>query len=730
MIEYITNEVIEEKRLSTPVVFGPIGEDVYRRTYSRTKRDGNQEDWYETAARVVNGNLNYVPEHFIEKDEAEKLYKLILDMEVLPGGRHLWATGIGRDKLNNCFSSDFTEKFSEHFEFTLMRLMEGGGVGSNYSTLFINSREGNKAWIPKSKINLHLICQPDHKDLARLLDLDASDTWVPYKAPVLGDLLSVQYDENWDPGINNGDGPIYLRVEDSREGWTKALVFLLDAHMGNSDRDVVIDFSNIRPYGAVLKGFGGKASGPDALALLLCRTNHLLNSKLHEPLTGLDIMRIDHFIAQAVVSGGVRRSARMAMKYWKDSDIFDFISCKDPSKGICNWTTNISVVIDKKFINALKRLDEHAKAVYDAIIQGMLANGEPGIINASKALEGEAPGTEFFTSNPCGEIFMVRYPDMLCFDVCCLGHVNLDRAKDPAEAFRLVTRFLIRATFAKISDERQLANVQRNRRIGVGFLGYHSWLVKNKVKYSEAPNNEAVKSFFQKMKKIIDEEARSYASKLRIPEPIKKTTLAPTGSIGNLAGCTTGCQSVFSKFYIRRMRLSDSDNLVQELAAKGYKIEKDLYAANTSVVEYYCVDPIYDQVVSILKKDYLAKGDSEAKAQGLAELQAVELIEDQYELNLEDVLATQRMLQKEYVDNAISITINVDSTKQDKEELKATLRHYLPDLKGVTIFPEVSMAQTPLERITWEELMQKQAEGKTIERTQAEMICVGGCPIK
>lgn len=730
MIEYITKEFIEETRKTNPAVFGPIGENIYRRTYSRTKRDGTQEDWHETAARVVNGNLNYVPEHFIEKEEAEKVYKLIVNMEVLPGGRHLWATGIGKDKLNNCFSSDYTSRFSEHFEFTLLRLMEGGGVGSNYSTLFINSKEGNKPWSPRAKINLHLICQPSHKDLDKPLELDISDTWLTQKTPRLNNLLSTKYDEDWDPGVNNGDGPIYLRVEDSREGWAQALVVLLDAHINTIDRDVVIDFSNIRPYGSTLKGFGGKASGPDALALLLCRVNHLLTERYNDLITGLDIMKIDHFIAQAVVAGGARRSARMSMKYWKDTDIFEFINCKDSSKGIAQWTTNISVVIDRKFFNALKREDLHATAVYDAVIAGMLTNGEPGFINATKALEGEAPGTEFFSSNPCGEIFMVRYPDLLCFDVCCLGHVNLDRVQDPVEAFRLMTRFLIRATFAKISDEKQLANVERNRRIGVGFLGYHSWLVKNKIKYSDAPTNESVRAFFRKMYATIDAEAKRYCSQLRIPECIKKTTIAPTGTVGNLAGCTTGCQSVFSKFYIRRVRLSNSDPLVSELKDKGYTIEKDLYAANTSVVEYYCIDPIYDQVVEVFKKEFLARGDHAIKATGLATNAAVELIEDQSELTIEDVLATQRMLQKEFVDNAISITVNIDSNKISKEELKTTLKHYLPDLKGVTVFPEVSMAQTPLERLTWEELLQKEANGALVERSQAEMICIGGCPVR
>lgn len=736
MTEWISKEIIDEARKTTPVVFGPIGEDVYRRTYSRTKRDGSQEDWYETTARVVNGNLNYVPEHFIEKDEAKKLYKLLLNMEVLPAGRHLWSTGIGKDFNNNCFSSDFSPVFSEHFQFVFMRLMEGGGVGSNYSTLFVNSRDESKPWQTKAKINIHVICHPSHADYNKPVQFDNSDTWFDAlnTEAKLSDLLSTKYSYDWDAATSNGDGPIYIRVEDSREGWAEALVRLLNVQIDEdcNGRDVVFDISNIRPYGAILKGFGGKASGPDAFVLLVYRVNTLLNNKYNQNLTGMDFMLIDHYIAQAVVSGGVRRSARMAMKYWKDADIFEFIACKSPKDNIMHhWTTNISVVIDRKFINALKKGDPHATQVYDSVIEGMLTNGEPGFINATKCLEGESPGTEFITTNPCGEITMVRYPDMLAFDVCCLGHVNLDRAEDPGEAFRLVTRFLIRATFSKVADSRQKENVTRNRRIGVGFLGYHNWLVKSKIRYSDAPSNDKVRSFFRSMYQIIDTEAKRYCSQLRIPECIKKTTVAPTGTTGNLAGCTTGCQSTFSKMYIRRVRLANSDQLLPKLKKLGYNVVPDIYAANTSVVEYVCIDPIYEQAIDIFKAENLAEGNSETEARSMAQVLAADLIEDQDELSIEDVLATQRMLQKEFVDNSISITVNVNKSKYNKEELKTILRHFLPDLKGLTIFPEVSMPLSPLERITLDELLAREAEGYPIEKSQAEMNCGPmGCPIR
>lgn len=1110
MKEYITQQDVDEARKSTPVNFGPIGNDVYLRSYSRTKQNGEKEDWYETCQRVVNGNANLVDSVFIEKDEPKKLFDMMLKMEILPAGRHIFSSGIGKDYLFNCFQSDFTPDFVEHFYFTFMRLMEGGGVGANYSDLFVNSREKDKTWSIKAKINLHIVCQPDHSDYNTSVDTEHAEKSVYGDAPTLKDFLSLKYSANWDPGISNGDTPEYIRVEDSREGWANALVRLLALSV-NSDkeRDYVVDISNIRPRGAILKGFGGKASGPDALVLLLDRTNRRFNSKIGKPLESLDYMAIDHYIAMAVVSGGVRRSSRMAMKYWKDPDIFDFITCKQakPGEVPLHWTTNISVVVDNKFFRALKKNDEHAKKVYDTVVTNILNNGEPGFINASKAGEGEAPNSYFAGTNPCGEIAFFRYPDLYSFDLChpagtkiltsqgyknietlenttviseyedescskvgghfkayakyigeketfliqtregrsveataehpflvkkhnkpewvalsdlvpgmelvannqgilkgpsafsekhyamghligdgwlrksvnkrdgypkyqigicssntdreileglmpvwesinqeailasthrettkkplagaitknknnvcffvfgkadiyrlltekykltpvkgpeknlpstywewtqsekgsfirglfdadgsvqnshrksinlatsskqmcddiilalseygiigrkyttilknrnnriqyhihvagyqnlkafydfvygsnpgfftrkrdklklildtwsgkkrantnsvissitstgikkvynlevkdsnqfianglvvhncCLGHVNLDRSKTPDESFRLVTRFLVRATFAKVSDERQKKNVERNRRIGVGFTGYHNWLCAQKIKFSDAANKQEVVKFFQEMYSIVDKEAKKYCSDLRIVECIKKTTIAPTGSVSQLAGCTTGCQPVFSKFYIRRVRYSDTDDQLKELAGRGYKIEKDMYAANTSIVEFICADPIYENTLNMLKADYIQEGKTPEEAEALAKEEAIDLIEDQNEIKLEDFLANQRMLQKEYADNAISITINLDPGNTSVDEIKSVLRHYLPDLKGVTLFPEKGMPQSPYERLTYEKFLELSDQGKNFEVGQAEQECLNGaCPIR
>lgn len=836
MRTYITEEDIQQAREQMPLRWSQLSQDAYLRTYSRTKPDGRQEDWYETCARVVNGNLSFVDERFIEPEEAQRLYRMMLQMKVIPAGRHLWVTGALTDKvfLANCHCADFTAQFSDHFEYTFSRLMEGGGVGANYSARFVNSRQGSKPWIVQRRIRVHLLIRPDHKDMHRQLYLEPNDVLPEHfrledeqgrQYTTLAQLSSRKYSYEWTGNgsriaasskqhlqkqvqdvlnsLKPGDTGPYLQVEDSREGWATALVLLLEsavAPSGPDELDLIFDLSLIREFGAKLRTFGGTASGPGALALMLMRIAQVLNSRYGQPVTGMDAMLIDHYIACCVVAGGARRSARMAMKYWMDEDIFEFIHCKSPiedghgNRFNPHHTTNISVVVDNRFFRALRRGNEHAQQVLAAVIEGMMVNGEPGLINASKCLEGEAPGTDFYSTNPCvtedtliwtdegiksvaeltgrsfkvrvddqyhtcrrgfihmgvkpvfklvtewgttlratadhrllvkteegeqwkrldelkpgdqlivraylpsesepgfpfrlhqyrqflammqiqgmesllndeyfawfsneqavldwkhrlnlvgipvrisnrqrlniwsmrvdsqilkriqslvtgynasnrmsagmvewtepvasvepagerpvfdctvpevhsycsnglvshncGEIAFVRYPDMQAFDVCNLGHVNLaniENEQEMLEAFRLITRFLIRATFAPQADQKMTASIERNRRIGVGFLGYHTWLALHGIRYSEAPESEFVRSSLKSWYNAVREEARRYCMQLRIPECIKVTAIAPTGTTGTMAGVSTGIQPVFAPFYIRRVVYNAND---------------------------------------------------------------------------------------------------------------------------------------------------------------------------
>lgn len=661
--------------------WGPIGKDVYERTYSRTKSDGTKETWEETVQRVVDGNLSLVDSKYWQKGEREELFDLMHSFKILPAGRHLWVTGVpGRQFLFNCHTAGWDESVTSHYSFTFDELMKGGGVGSNYSNRYVT-----KYGAVRHEVPLHIVCDPAHADYEKM------KPWI-----------STKYHHEW-----AGCHP----VPDTREGWVETLVALLQRAY-TQDGDLILDMSRIRPYGAPIRGFGGVASGPAPLAEMLHKVNDLLRMRLGQRLSSLDHMQIDHLIASCVVAGNVRRSARMAIKYWRDPDIMEFINCKKDPERKAHSTTNISVEIDHAFFRAYKRGDEHAKRVYRECIDSIQESGEPGFWNSSLSQVGEVD--EVFSTNPCGEI------SMSMFENCNLGHVNLDVFYDNVEgavkAFRLMARFLIRATFADITSPLQRHIVNRNRRIGVGFFGFQGWLCKQGIKYSESHSNDHVKKLLRHFYSEIRQEARDYSFQLRIPEPVKVTTVAPTGTIAKLPGKSEGVQAIFSDYFVRRVRFGKDAPQIADLKARGVHIEKCYYQPDSTVVaSYYCKDQLVEEMEDLKMEP--------------------ELVEDQFDLSVNDCLAIQAMVQREFVDNSISYTVNIDpqNTKEDVEKQRKELYHsvmrYLPELKGTTIIVGAGdRPQPPYTRITKEEYEAYTGPKFT---AQGEIACaVNACPVK
>lgn len=658
------------------VKWGPIGKDIYQRTYSRTKGDGTQETWQDTVLRVVDGNLALVNRKFHEPGERERLIELIYNMDMIPAGRHLWVSGVpGRQFLYNCHSAAWSRKdLAAHFTFTFEELMKGGGVGSNYSSKYI------EMYPPIfSKVNLHVVCNPDHPNTDELAGM-----------------LSKDFDHY---------AQERFVVDDSREGWSAALQEVLLAAWHGKDSPLIVDVSMLRERGAALKSFGGKSSGPGPLVIMVKKISELLSSKVGKKLTSLDMMAIDHQLATCVVSGNIRRSARMSIKHWADPDVTEFINCKHDSES--HWSTNISVEVDERFFQAIRRGEEKAKLVLKEVAKGMHKNGEPGFWNSSLAAVGEVEYP--FTTNPCGEISFEGWEN------CNLGHINLERFSDSdekaKEAFRLMTRFLMRATFGDVMNPYQKAVQDRNRRIGVGFFGFHPWLIYQGVSFSGSHHNREIRNKLKSFRHTCRDEARRYAFQLRISEPIKTTTIAPTGTISLLAGTTSGCQPIFARHYKRLVNYASNDENLKALTEQGHPMEESVYTPSTKVVTFFCKDPLV----------------AECERRGID----VTLIEDQQEISISDHLAVQAMLQDEYADNSISYTINFRDTVVSVDEVMNALKVHLPHLKGTTLMPEnESRPQTPFQRITAEVF--EEAEKKGIGRvSDKEMECLNGvCPVK
>ena len=368
------------------------------------KPNGENETWRETVDRVVDGNCDLVDPEYITSTERDRLREMIYDFKIMPAGRHLWVSGVpGRQFIFNCHRAGFTQNLRDHCDFLFYELMKGGGVGANYSIDYIY-RVGS---------------------------------------------VSLYFTDK------NSESSTAITVDDSKEGWVDILGTLLDLHQeaGNtgSYQNLEVNLSKIRAKGEPIVGFGGISAGPECLQLLLTSVNDFLNEKAYsenEVLSGLDLMTLDHYIAQAVISGNTRRSARMSIMRWDDPEIFEFIKCKEDPE--MHWTTNISVELDRYFFKRYtEELSEYKLRLLNEIANGMMKNGEPGIFNSYLASQGEY--ADVSSTNPCGEIALEE------FENCNLGHLNLALLDESEveEAAWLMSRFLYRATFSPDITHRQ-----------------------------------------------------------------------------------------------------------------------------------------------------------------------------------------------------------------------------------------------------------------------------------
>ena len=320
-----------------------------------------------------------------------------------------------------------------------------------------------------------------------------------------------------------------------------------------------------------------------------------------------------------------------------------------------------------------------------------------------------------FYMRDCGEIHLESW------EPCNLGHINLaafvtEHGKtdylDLIRAHRLMTRFLIRATFSPVGDPKSREVLDRNRRIGVGHLGVASYLAMTGRKYSEAVRDGRFRSMLWELAGEVDEAAEQFCHELRIPIPVKKRTIAPTGTVAKLAGVSEGIHPIFSKYFIRRVRfnnISDFDAL-GELIEQGYEVEKDLFAPNTSVVSIHTKDTLVQAVTDLYGKD------------------GEDFVESADDLTLTELIGFQALYQELWADNAVSFTANVDPEAYSPYDVAEVLQRYAGHIKGSTIFPEASFPQAPYERITKQQY--ESAAVQAVEDGVDEECANGACPIK
>jgi ribonucleoside-diphosphate reductase alpha chain len=446
--------------------------------------------------------------------------------------------------------------------------------------------------------------------------------------------------------------------EDTRESWSNlawkaASCLMTGGGIGN-------DYSVYRPSGTPLKSTGGQASGP------------------------LDAMKFVDHIGSSVMQGGSRRSAIYASLNHKHGDIREFLVAK-------NWfdmpigSSGVTVAEAKEQDFSFKAPLDHTNISVNYDTEWLLnywKTGDLGPVfgeNVKQALSTAEPGFSFnffykedeTARNACTEV--TSRDDS---DVCNLGSLNLGRIETLNELrviTELATKFLLCGTLrAELPYQKVYEVREKNRRLGLGLMGIHEWLIKRGEKYEVT---EELHKWLGVYAGVSDSVSRSFANDLSVSTPVANRAIAPTGSIAILAGTSSGIEPLYAVAYKRRY-------------LKG----------NKRWHYQYVVDSTAQEMVEL----YGVKPDSIESALDLAE---------DYERRIKFQFDVQK-----YVDMSISSTINLPkwgSKLNNPDTVKPfaqTLARYAHGLRGFTCYPDGARGGQPLTNCSYEEAVDKLGE--------------------
>ena len=610
------NFINKYKRKKAPFGFNGLGELVYMRTYSRIKKDGSNEYWWETVKRVVEGTYS-MQMQWIEtyqlgwnpwqaQKSAQEMYDRIFYMKFLPPGRGLWAMG-----------TVITEK-------------KGMFAALN-----------NCAFVSTSTL------KDDHaKPFCFLMDASMLGVGVGFDTKGAGQ-LDVK-------GPNNNRAIETFIIPDTREGWIESVKLLIESYFLGT-QSVKFDYSKVRPAGVPIKGFGGISSGPEPLEEAHETIRKALDYNTGTPITVTTIVDIMNILGKCVVAGNVRRTAEIVFGDPNNAEYLDLKNYKvNPDRERYGWTSNNSVF-------AGLGMD------YNDICERIQINGEPGFAwldnMRSYGRMCEKPnGYDIRAAggNPCLEQTLESY------ELCCLVETfpnNHDSLEDYIKTLKYAYLYAKTVTLGKTHWPETNRVMLRNRRIGCSVSGIAQF-INNR-------NLDELKKWLLSGYDKIQEYDKLYSEWLAVPRSIKTTSVKPSGTVSLLAGSTPGVHYPESRFYIRRIRLSNHSPLVEPLKKAGYKVESAFGSEDTTVVVEIPVDA----------------GDG---------------IRTVKELTIWEQLSLAAFMQKYWADNQVSCTVTFDP-KTEGNQISNALDYYQYQLKGISFLPRHDTGaykQMPYEEIT------------------------------
>jgi ribonucleoside-diphosphate reductase alpha chain len=446
--------------------------------------------------------------------------------------------------------------------------------------------------------------------------------------------------------------------EDTREEWSAVTQRAMACLMTGGG--IGIDYSVLRPSGRLLGRTGGKASGP------------------------LPLMSTINEVGRNVMQGGSRRSAIYASLHWQHEDAPEFLVAKnwhnkkigDATKRIVGigaqdytlWDakqadfnfpapldmTNISLNYDDAFLGT----PDHPTFI--ANVRQAMMTGEPGFSFNFGDKQNET------LRNACTEVCSADDSD-----VCNLGSVNLgniDTIQELQSVVELASKFLVCGTVrADLPYDKVKRVREKNRRLGLGLMGMHEWLLKRGHKYEVTTELHRWLAVYRDSS---ERAANEHCDRLFLSHPVAYRAIAPTGSIGILASTTTGIEPLFAVAYKRRY-LKDGTRWHYE----------------------YVVDATADHII----KEFGVKPEAIETAKALSSDPERRI---KFQADVQD-----------YVDMSISSTINLPQwgSKENNESLvpkfAGVLAHYAPRLRGFTCYPDGSRGGQPITEVAYQEAM-------------------------
>ncbi|KKQ77520.1 MAG: ribonucleoside-triphosphate reductase [Candidatus Zambryskibacteria bacterium RIFCSPLOWO2_01_FULL_39_39] len=369
-------------------------------------------------------------------------------------------------------------------------------------------------------------------------------------------------------------------VEDSSEGWCKAFVSACEAW--EEGCDVEFDYSLIRPAGAKLTSMGGRASGPAPLQELMQFTKRKILARQGRRLTTLDLHDIICQIGLIVVAGGVRRSALISLSALDDREMRD-------AKNGAFWQTNGQrSMANNSAVYESKPSAEEFLEEWTALVTSHA--GERGIFNRA-GLQAQVPARRWENlkdarqpgMNPCGEIYLQSKQFCNLTSIVVRPKDDMENLKNKMRIATLLGTYQATLTnFPYLSKEWKI-NCEKEQLLGVSITGYYD----NKI----IRNDENLR--------ILRDEAikvnKKYAKRLGVNESTAITCVKPHGNSGQLLGVGSGMHTWYSHYYIRRVRISANDPLLQLARDQGVPVKPEVgYStsnASTMVLEFPCKAP-------------------------------------------------------------------------------------------------------------------------------------------